>query len=58
MTFQVVEATTKTGKGVGDTTLMVIDPRTNNKVPYSTFQSNAQKLGYNVVDYSSSQHSP
>ncbi len=56
--FQVVEATTKTGKGSGDTTLMVVDPRTNNKVPLNTFQANAQKLGYNVVDYSSATHSP
>ena len=58
MVFQVVEATTKTGKGSGDTTLMVVDPRSGNKVPLSTFQSNAQKLGFNVVDYSSATHSP
>jgi hypothetical protein len=37
---------------------MVVDPRSGNKVPLSTFQSNAQKLGFNVVDYSSATHSP
>jgi hypothetical protein len=58
MVFQVVEATTKTGKGSGDTTLMVVDPRTNTKVPLNSFQSNAQKMGYNVVDYSAATHSP
>lgn len=58
MVFQVVEATTKTGKGTGDTTLMVVDPRNGNKIPLSSFQASAQKIGQNVVDYSSATHSP
>jgi hypothetical protein len=58
MTFQIVEAVTKTGKGAGDTTLMVVDPRTGSKIPLASFQANAQKLGYNIVDYSAAQHSP
>jgi len=58
MVFQIVDATTKTGKGTGDTIKMVVDPRSGNKIPLSTFQANSQKLGYNAIPYSAAAHSP